>query len=130
MNHRPVLLFIFMIIATGSALFSQSQSSFLVKKVTLKGLPPETGFNCMQQDDNGFMWLGSLSGLFRYDGWRLIRYLRDPADSNSLSHNYANSLCKDQNGNIWIGTFGGFMNVYDRFSGKIRRIEPGILNEL
>ena len=130
MNHRSFVLFVFLMIATGTALFSQPQSSFLVKKVTPKGLPPETGFNCMQQDDDGFMWLGSLSGLYRYDGLRLIRFLRDPGDSNSLSHNYANSLSKDQNGNIWIGTFGGFMNVYERLSGKIRRVEPGVLSEL
>ena len=35
-------------------------------------------------------------------------------------------LTKDRQGNIWIGTFGGFMNRYNRVSGKIKRIEPGI----
>jgi ligand-binding sensor domain-containing protein len=38
-------------------------------------------------------------------------------------------LRKDRKGNIWIGTFGGFMNVFDRSSGKIKRIEPAILND-
>jgi ligand-binding sensor domain-containing protein len=106
--------------------FSQSANKFLLKKVNIKGVPPEAEFNSIQQDDEGFLWMGGLSGLYRYDGLRVNRFLRDPSDSNSLTHNYANSITKDSLGNVWIGTFGGFMNIYDRESGRIKRIEPGV----
>ena len=102
------------------------KNSFLVKKVNLKGLPPETNFYSLAQDDDGFLWIGTLSGLYKYDGSRVSRFLRDPSDSNSLTHNFAKTLAKDQKGNIWIGTFGGFMNRYDRISGKIKRVEPKV----
>ena len=107
---------------------AQSQHEFLVKKVNLVGVPPGIDFNSMLQDDDGFLWLGTLSGLFRYDGTRMTRFLRDPADSNSLTHNYASTLTKDRKGNIWIGTFGGFVNRYNRVTGKIERIEPAVKN--
>ena len=75
--------------------FSQVSNDFLVKKVTLKGLPIEADFSSMQQDDDGFLWLGGLSGLYRYDGMHVTRFLRDPSDTNSLTHNYARTLAKD-----------------------------------
>ncbi|MEP7377755.1 MAG: two-component regulator propeller domain-containing protein [Chitinophagaceae bacterium] len=105
---------------------SIEKNNFLVKKINLKGLPPETNFYSLVQDDDGFVWIGTLSGLYRYDGSGISRFLRDPSDSNSLTHNFAKTLAKDQKGNIWIGTFGGFMNRYDRSSGKIERVEPGL----
>ncbi len=110
---------------------ANSQSKFLIKKISLKGLPDDSYFSSVQQDDDGFLWIGTLSGLFRYDGTRVVRFLYDPADSNSLGNNYASTLSKDREGNIWIGTFGsGFINIYEREPGKLKRIEPGINNEL
>jgi ligand-binding sensor domain-containing protein len=113
-----------------SDLTAQTPPSFLVRKVNLKGLPADTYFEGMVQDDDGFIWIGTLSGLYRYDGSRVTRFVRDPSDSNSLTHNYTNALAKDTSGNIWIGTFGGAMNRYDRVTSKIERIEPGVNDRL
>ena len=107
------------------------ENKFLTKKLDLKGLPADSYFGSVQQDDEGFLWIGTLGGLYRYDGSRIMHFLHDPADSNSLGNNYAYTLNKDQKGNIWIGTFGsGFINMYDKNSGKIKRIEPHINNPL
>ena len=40
------------------------------------------------QDQQGFMWLGTQGGLFRYDGYSLRRYTHDPNRSDSLPDNY------------------------------------------
>ncbi|MBI5470863.1 MAG: hypothetical protein HY961_00815 [Ignavibacteriae bacterium] len=80
----------------------------------------------MVQDDDGFIWIGTLSGLYRYDGSNVTRFLRDPSDSNSLTHNYAKALTKDTRGNIWVGTFGGGVNWHDRIAGKIRRVQATV----
>jgi ligand-binding sensor domain-containing protein len=99
------LIFLFSILLyVPFQLFAQTQSSYLVRKVNLKGLPADTYFEGMVQDDDGFIWIGTLSGLYRYDGSNVTRFLRDPSDSNSLTHNYAKTLAKDTSGNIWIGT--------------------------
>ncbi len=123
-------LHIILLLSIYTALFSnssaQTQSSFLIKKVQIKGLPSEAYFSTVHQDNDGFLWIGTLSGLYRYDGTRVTKFLRDPSDSNSLTHNFAKSLAKDARGNLWIGTYGGFMNVHDRYTGKIKRVEPWI----
>jgi ligand-binding sensor domain-containing protein len=123
----PILIII--LVLSGYRLYSQNSSSYLVRKVSLKNVPIDADFSSLQQDNDGFLWLGGLSGLYRYDGSRITRFLRDPADSNSLTHNYANTLSKDSAGNIWVGTFGGFMNKFDRVSCKIMRIEPNVKSQ-
>jgi serine phosphatase RsbU (regulator of sigma subunit) len=42
-----------------------------------------------------------------------MRYLHDPLDSLSISHNEIRSLYLDRHGMLWIGTFGGGLNVVD-----------------
>ncbi len=105
---------------------AQSPNNFLIKKLQVKGLPTEAFYCTLEQDDDGFIWIATISGLYRYDGSRVKRFLRDPSDTNSMTHNYVTSLVKDKKGNIWIGTLSGFMNMYDRLSGRIKRIESHI----
>jgi PAS domain S-box-containing protein len=66
------------------------------------------------QDNHGFMWFGTLDGLNRYDGAGIKVYRHDPDDPHSLSHNYVRALAADQSGVLWLGTWGGGLNQYDR----------------
>jgi len=66
------------------------------------------------QDNRGFMWFGTLDGLNRYDGASIKVYRHDPDDPQSLSHNYIRALAVDQSGVLWLGTWGGGLNQYDR----------------
>ncbi|HYQ57826.1 MAG TPA: two-component regulator propeller domain-containing protein, partial [Draconibacterium sp.] len=67
--------------------------------------------NCLFQDSQGFMWIGTQNGLNRFDGenFRIYRYL--PNDSLSLSNNWIYAISEDRQGNLWIGTKGG-LNKY------------------
>ena len=48
---------------------------------------------CIQQDKNGFMWIGTKEGLSRYDGLHFINYFQNPADpAHSLSGNLVNGI--------------------------------------
>ena len=69
---------------------------------------------CLMQDQKGFLWIGTMYGLVRYDGLRYIVFRHDPADSTSLSHNDIVSLYEDDQEEIWIGTWGGGLNRLDR----------------
>jgi hypothetical protein len=50
---------------------------------TAEGVPP-TKVDSMVQDNQGFMWFGTRYGLYRYDGYTLKVFVREPGYPNSL----------------------------------------------
>lgn len=56
------------------------------------------------QTPDGYLWLGSDRGLFRFDGVRFSRWL-PPAGQELPDYPYA--LLVSRAGTLWIGTFGG-----------------------
>jgi ligand-binding sensor domain-containing protein/signal transduction histidine kinase len=45
---------------------------------------------------------------------QIIHYQHDPANSKGLSNNRIYSLCRDHSGRLWIGTFGGGVNCFNK----------------
>jgi len=66
------------------------------------------------QDSRGFLWIGTYSGLNRYDGYKFTVYKNIPGDSNSLSDSKIRSLYEDKTGTLWIGTWEGGLNKFER----------------
>lgn len=66
------------------------------------------------KDHRGFMWFGTLGGLNRYDGYRIYNYKHDVKDSSSLGSDYITVLYEDTHNNLWVGTAGGGLSLYDR----------------
>ncbi|MEP7145538.1 MAG: two-component regulator propeller domain-containing protein, partial [bacterium] len=73
------------------------------------------------QDSKGFLWLGTMFGLVRYDGINYKTFRYDPLDTNSLSNDDVISIFEEKSGNLWIGTYNGGLNKYDRTTGKFIR---------
>jgi len=57
----------------------------------------------MTMDNDGDLWLGTRSGLIKYNGRRLITYNID----NGLPDNSIVNIYMDREKNLWIGTLGG-----------------------
>ncbi len=84
---------------------------------TEHGLPPGN-VNDIIQDSLGFIWLGTESGLARYDGYNFKIFRNENNDTTSLSHNHVFTLLKDKDNIIWVGTLGGGINRFDISTGK------------
>lgn len=56
------------------------------------------------QDSKGYMWIGTIDGLNRFDGERFKVYNCDLDNEDKLSSNYINVIQEDSKGNLWIGT--------------------------
>ena len=69
--------------------------------------------NAIIQDHLGFMWFGTQDGLNRYDGKEIRIFKHDPDNPQSICDNFIQSLYEDNQGILWIGTFGGGLNRYD-----------------
>ena len=59
------------------------------------------------QDHDGFLWIGTVDGLNRYDGYNYKVYKHNPADSSTLSNNLIRVLLVDSQNNLWVGTENG-----------------------
>ncbi len=71
---------------------------------------------CLVQDNQGFLWIGTDAGLNRFDGKNVIKYTHIIGDSNSLLYNRIKSLFVDDKDQIWVGTYAGLSILNPRTS--------------
>lgn len=88
------------------------------KPIRLESLSLDDGISyqtvyAIHQDSRGFLWIGTMSGLVRYDGYRNTVFRHDPAIPGTLSHDDIVSIFEDSKKKLWIGTYGGGLNRYD-----------------
>ena len=107
------------------ALSSQvhSQNSALAFETLSVDQGAATHVSCILQDRTGFMWIGTWSGLFRYDGYGFISYKCDPHDTSSIADNTLFTLYEDRVGDLWIGSRLGLEKL-EQASGTFKHYTP------
>ena len=76
------------------------------------GLPNPMALTALQ-DRDGFLWIGTGSGLARWDGYRFRTYGGDGQKPDDLPDTYVQALHLDHDGALWIGTSAGGLVRYD-----------------
>lgn len=115
--NRHIVVFLFFILSAASSI---AQESKFVPIGTEEGLMDLT-ITAIDQDDRGYMWIGTRNGLHRYDGYEFKVYSNDPIDDNTLSSNVVICMLVDSDGYIWVGTEADGLNRLDPISGEIKR---------
>src|SRR3989442_9859466 len=100
---RRILLLLVFIALSVSPLYPQ--------KISIDRISQESGLSQAQvqsivQDQQGFMWFGTLDGLNRFDGYQTKIFKHVGGDSTSLPRNDIAALCVDRGGALWAGTNG------------------------
>lgn len=67
----------------------------------------------INQDNEGFIWIGTEKGLNRYDGRNIKSYYKDEKDNFSISYDKFDEIYKDTDSNIWMTTANGELIKYD-----------------
>ena len=65
------------------------------------------------QDSKGFIWMGTLNGLSRYDGRSFVTFRPTGGDKLSLADHRVRNLEEDKNGFLWISTSAQLYSCYD-----------------
>lgn len=68
--------------------------------------------NCMVQDSKGFIWIGTYSGINRFDGYRVKSFYNNNDMSHASHTNRVLLMDIDENRKIWHITLGGLI-VFD-----------------
>jgi ligand-binding sensor domain-containing protein/signal transduction histidine kinase len=71
---------------------------------TQDGLPQQT-VQAIAQTHDGFLWVGTTDGLFRFDGSRFVTL--EPKSTQAFHENSVFALTTARDGTLWIGTEGG-----------------------
>ncbi|NNG09330.1 MAG: hypothetical protein HKM92_04110, partial [Arenibacter sp.] len=96
-----LIFFLALLLSLGS--LAQEKSAYF-QKLNIEGIPFNKKTNTIFEDHLGFLWLGTESGLYRYDGHSLIENQYDVFDEHSIPNNSINSIVEDNLGNLWIGS--------------------------
>lgn len=64
--------------------------------------------NAIHRDSDGFIWIGTSSGLCRYDGYSFKIYHPDTSDDTILNGSFVEEIQEDADGNLWVRTGGNY----------------------
>ncbi len=114
-KYFTVLLFFL----CGLKIFSQD---FIFENIYREDGLSQNDVNCIIQDKQGFMWIGTNDGLNRYDGYQFTVYrYNDKGGGKGLNSNIIQIITEDKNQNIWAGLTNG-VNVKKHFSQEFLNI--------
>ncbi|KAA6349094.1 Sensor histidine kinase TmoS [termite gut metagenome] len=110
--------YIFIAILIGFSAFFPAQANHIsVISVPLSKQLPSNSIQRIFQDSDGFIWLGTLEGLCRYDGYHILTFRSDLKNPHLLTDNEITCLTEDDN-NLWIGTRKG-VNMLNKKTYRI-----------
>ena len=101
---------VFAAAASAGALDPQKAISQYIQAVwnTESGLP-QTSLYSVAQTGDGYLWVGTESGLARFDGVRFTVY--DRHNTKALPADYISRLLGARDGSLWIGTDSGLVHL-------------------
>lgn len=91
--------------------------SFAVSVHDVYGGLPHHGAQVLEQTSDGYLWIGTESGLARFDGVRFVTYRT--VNTPELPANLIRSLFEDREGWLWIATQAGLCRYR---GGKFERV--------
>ena len=106
MRRKTFLLLCIAFIALFIGISPLQAGHYYYKQISLKDGLPST-VRCILTDEQGFVWIGTRSGLGRYDGHELKKYVHQSNNPHSIPHNLIYQLIEDVQNNIWILTDKG-----------------------
>lgn len=74
------------------------------------------------QDEDGFLWVGTLDGLNRFDGRFFKSFSSANRDYHGLDNTSVFDILSDRSGRLWVGTAGGLF-VFDKRRELFERFE-------
>ncbi|MFB6457367.1 two-component regulator propeller domain-containing protein [Chitinophaga sp. Hz27] len=84
--------------------------------------------NCIFKDSTGFMWIGTISGLNRFDGYHFKAFQHDIRDTASLSDNSIEKIQRGPSNQLWLYTRSG-INIYDPATSRFNHRPATLLQQ-
>ncbi|MDA3894256.1 MAG: triple tyrosine motif-containing protein [Salinivirgaceae bacterium] len=102
-------------------LFSSAREKLSFYNLTSENGLSETSINYIYQDFEGYIWIGSIDGLFKYDGAKFKTYDKDKKNIKTLWNSNISCIYEDKQKNLWVATIQG-INKYNREQDYFQRV--------
>lgn len=85
----------------------KENASYFFHNLTINDGLSHADANTVVQDSKGYIWIGTYSGLDRYDGYRLKSFYNELSYINKSYLNRISDISIDKTGKLWLATFSG-----------------------
>lgn len=120
-----IAIYILCAILTISGNTSEKALTIMFKQLSISEGLSNNSVRSIFRDSRGFLWIGTESGLNKYDGYSFQQYYQS---NSGLSDDSIFEIFEGPKGNIWIKTANGY-SIYDYKTGKISNDYKSILEE-
>ena len=110
MSFKKTILTLLYVFSTAFAVYSQTTAGMLVSQNSLSS----PYVLCMEEDPDGYVWIGTNKGLNRYDGTSYIHWTESV--DGGLRNDAISHILPLGNGTVWVGSTSGLECLVD---GKI-----------
>ncbi|MBD8873821.1 ligand-binding sensor domain-containing diguanylate cyclase [Rhodanobacter sp. DHB23] len=86
---------------------------------------PHSITTALAQDRDGLLWIGTMGGLARYDGYHMQVFEQASATATGLPDTYVRSLLALPDGGLLVGTNAGGLARFDPHTGQFRSYPVG-----
>lgn len=101
---------------------AQTETINLSRYTEEQGLPSSQIYKIIN-DRFGYLWVGTINGLARFDGNEFKRFYNDPNDSLSFRGLNVWAIFEDSKGRMWIASGPSYLNLYDRVKGTFTQFD-------
>ena len=120
---------ILLLILTFLTIGNNSARELPLKHINTVNRLSNNKINVLHRDADGFLWIGTSAGLFRYDGHNFKNYApQDSTKQNNFAY-YIERIQEDAPGRLWIYS-GQKYSVYDPVTDVITTDSDSILREM
>src|SRR5205809_5019108 len=121
-QHIRFTAIFYLILSLSVQSYAQLNPANLTQFTEKDGLPGAEVHNILI-DSLGYLWVGTINGLARYDGYEFKRFYYNPNDTATIHGLNVWSLFEDRKGEIWVGSAPSFLNVYNPVFKTFRQYE-------
>ena len=113
LQYMPKIILYLMFLFCSVTLSSQSLQNLHWQQLTASDQLRNPSNSFLFKDSKDFLWIGSSSGLQRYDGFQIKNFSTLSVDSfGILGNNIQGQMVEDEDRNLWITTYQS-LNHYD-----------------
>ena len=116
---RPMMAAIFLLLIILLSNISHSAPQIKILQSPLSNKIEQPTITAIFKDQNGFLWIGTQHGLYKFDGVKILKFSSDLPGKTWIPVSYIMQISEDSIGRIIVATLGGGLLAWNFFSDMV-----------